>query len=47
VPVDAGKQLASLIPGAKLDLVEGMGHDLPTALYPRFAAGISAAAARA
>jgi pimeloyl-ACP methyl ester carboxylesterase len=47
VPVDAGKQLASLIPGAKLDLVEGMGHDLPTALYPRFVAGISTAAARA
>ena len=47
VPVAAGRDLAARIPGAKLDLVEGMGHDLPMALWPRFADGISAAAARA
>ena len=47
VPVEAGRQLASLIPGAKLDLIDGMGHDLPIALWPRFADGISAAASRA
>jgi len=47
VPVAAGRDLAARIPGAKLDLVEGMGHDLPTPLYPRFADAISAAAARA
>lgn len=47
IPADAGRQLASLIPGATLDLVDGMGHDLPTALYPRFVASICAAAARA
>jgi len=47
VPVAAGRQLASLIPGAKMDLIEGMGHDLPMALWPRFADGISAAASRA
>jgi pimeloyl-ACP methyl ester carboxylesterase len=47
VPVAAGRDLAARIPGAKLDLVEGMGHDLPTPLYPRFADTISAAAARA
>lgn len=47
VPVEAGRHLASLIPGAKIDLIEGMGHDLPMALWPRFADGISAAASRA
>ena len=47
VPVEAGRQLASLIPAAKLDLIDGMGHDLPIALWPRFADGISAAASRA
>jgi len=47
VPVAAGRDLAARIPGARLDLIEGMGHDLPMALWPRFADGISAAAARA
>ena len=47
VPVAAGRDLAARIPNARLDLVEGMGHDLPQALWPRFADGISAAAARA
>lgn len=47
VPVQAGRQLASIIPGAKMDLIEGMGHDLPMVLWPRFAAGISSAASRA
>ncbi len=47
VPVAAGHDLAQKIAGAKLDLIEGMGHDLPVELWPRFVAGISAAAARA
>lgn len=47
VPVAAGRQLAALIAGAKVDLIEGMGHDLPMALWPRFGDGIAAAAARA
>lgn len=46
VPVAAGHDLAQKIAGAKLDLVEGMGHDLPVELWPRFVAGIAAAAAR-
>lgn len=29
VPVDAGVMLAQAIPGARLLLIEGMGHDLP------------------
>ncbi|MEO7335180.1 MAG: alpha/beta hydrolase, partial [Caldimonas sp.] len=47
IPVAAGHDLAAKIRGAKLDLVEGMGHDLPVALWPRFASGIGAAASRA
>jgi pimeloyl-ACP methyl ester carboxylesterase len=47
VPVAAGHDLAAKIPGAELDVIDGMGHDLPVALWPRFAAGIASAAARA
>jgi pimeloyl-ACP methyl ester carboxylesterase len=47
VPVDAGRELARHIAGAQLDLVEGMGHDLPQPLWSRFADDIRAAAARA
>jgi pimeloyl-ACP methyl ester carboxylesterase len=35
VPVAAGRELARLIAGARLELIEGMGHDLPAALLPR------------
>ena len=47
VPVAAGHDLAAKIAGAKIDVIEGMGHDLPVELWPRFVAGISDAAARA
>ena len=47
VPVAAGRDLAARIAGARLELVEGMGHDLPVALWPRFVDAISATAARA
>jgi len=47
VPPAAGQDLANKIGGATLDLVPGMGHDLPDALLPRLAAGIGAAARRA
>ena len=43
----AGRDLARLVPGARLDLIEGMGHDLPPALWPRFVADICDAAGRA
>jgi proline iminopeptidase len=32
IPPEAGRQTAELIPGAKFKLVDGMGHDIPTAL---------------
>lgn len=46
VPVEAGRELARLIPSARLDLIEGMGHDLPQPLWPRFAEDIARAAGR-
>jgi pimeloyl-ACP methyl ester carboxylesterase len=36
VPVAAAYDLARHIPGARLEIVEGMGHDLPPALIPTF-----------
>ncbi len=46
VPVEAGHDLAAKIPGAEIDIISGMGHDLPTPLWPRFVAGIASAAER-
>lgn len=46
VPVQAGRDLAARIPAATLDIVDGMGHDLPRELWPRFADGIGRVAAR-
>lgn len=47
VPVAAAHDLARSIRDARIDLIEGMGHDLPQPLWPRFVEGIAAAAARA
>ena len=47
IPMAAGPDLAAKIPGATIDVIDGMGHDLPMALWPRFVAGIAAAASRA
>ena len=47
IPVAAAHDLAARIPGAQLELIEGMGHDLPEPLWPRFVAAIQAVAARA
>ena len=43
----SGKRIAKLIKGAKLELIEGLGHDLPRAVMPRFAELIAKNAARA
>lgn len=42
-----GELTARAIPGAELRMIEGMGHDLPPALYDTIAEAILAAAARA
>ncbi|HKX39673.1 MAG TPA: alpha/beta fold hydrolase [Burkholderiaceae bacterium] len=47
VPVAAGHDLAAKIAGAEVDIIDGMGHDLPEPLWPRFTAGIVNVAARA
>jgi pimeloyl-ACP methyl ester carboxylesterase len=42
-----GRATAKAIPDAQLKMVDGMGHDLPRALWPDFAEEIAANAARA
>ena len=41
IRVSGGKATARAIPGARLMLIKGMGHDLPRALWPRFADAIA------
>jgi proline iminopeptidase len=38
VPLAAGRDTAAHIPGARLEVIPGMGHDFPEALLPRLAA---------
>jgi len=47
IDVSGGRATAAAIPGAELVLIEGMGHDLPRALWPRFVDLIVANAERA
>jgi pimeloyl-ACP methyl ester carboxylesterase len=35
VPLQGGIDTANAIPGAKLMVIEGMGHTLPEAVWPR------------
>jgi pimeloyl-ACP methyl ester carboxylesterase len=42
-----GRATAKAIPGARLKMIEGMGHDLPRPLWPSFVEEIAANAARA
>lgn len=44
--VSGGKATAAAIPGAKLVVFEGMGHDLPRALWPTIAEHIAEVVAR-
>ena len=36
VNASGGRATARAIPGARLELIDGMGHDLPRQLWPRF-----------
>ena len=38
VPPEAGRELASLIPGAKLEIIKGMGHTITPLLAPKLVA---------
>lgn len=42
----AGRSVAAAIPGAELEMIEGMGHDLPPALWPRITGHLVANARR-
>jgi pimeloyl-ACP methyl ester carboxylesterase len=42
-----GRATARAIPGARLELIDGMGHDLPRGVWPRVLDGIEETAARA
>lgn len=47
VPVRGGKRVAQVVPGARLKLIKGYGHNLPPELMPTIAAAIASNAARA
>ena len=47
VHVSGGRATAAAIPGAELLLIDGMGHDMPPALFETFADGIRRTADRA
>ena len=47
LPYAGGKAVAKAVPGARLELIDGMGHDLPIELWPRFADLIAENAGRA
>ena len=42
-----GRATSRAIPGARIDLIDGMGHDLPRGVWPRIVDGIEQNAARA
>lgn len=41
IPVEAGRDTAQVIPGARLMIIEGMGHDLPKGVWAELVAAIS------
>ncbi len=41
LPVDGGKDVASLVPGAKIETFPGWGHDIPKEMVPKLVASIS------
>lgn len=47
VHVSGGRATAAAIPGSELLLIDGMGHDLPPALFPTFARAVRRTADRA
>ena len=47
IPVEAGRDTAQAIPGARLMLIDGMGHDLPHGgAWPRIVSAVSAHTSR-
>ena len=46
VAPSGGRATATAIPGAKLVMIEGMGHDLPRAVWPQVVEAIAPARER-
>ena len=46
VHVSGGRATARAIPDAELDIVPGMGHDMPRAIWPRLVDAITRTADR-
>jgi pimeloyl-ACP methyl ester carboxylesterase len=46
VQVDGAEATAAAVPGAELAVFDGMGHDMPRALWPEFVERIAALVAR-
>jgi len=42
LPVECGRDVASLVPGAKIETYPGWGHDLPKGMVPKLVQSISA-----
>jgi pimeloyl-ACP methyl ester carboxylesterase len=47
IPLAAGQDTAALVPGARLEVIAGMGHDLPPVLMPKIAEMIATNARQA
>jgi pimeloyl-ACP methyl ester carboxylesterase len=47
MPASAGEAVARAVAGSRIELIEGMGHDLPRELWPRITGAIAANADRA
>jgi pimeloyl-ACP methyl ester carboxylesterase len=45
IPIDGGRATARAIPGARLEIVSGMGHELPRAVWPQVIDGVTKLAA--
>ena len=41
LPVECGRDVASLVPGAKIETFPGWGHDVPEQMVPKLVASIS------
>jgi len=41
LPVDGGRDVASLVPGAKIEIFPGWGHDVPKEMVPKLVESIS------